>query len=51
MTVHAEATPHLAYAVNLVREGGACVGVAINPGTPAAALVGGRATSSTWRCA
>jgi ribulose-phosphate 3-epimerase len=34
VTVHAEATPHLAYAVNLLRERGACVGVAINPGTP-----------------
>ncbi len=38
LTVHAESTPHLAYAVNLVREGGACVGVAVNPGTPAAAI-------------
>ncbi len=34
ITVHAEATPHLAYAVNIVREGGAGAGVAINPGTP-----------------
>jgi ribulose-phosphate 3-epimerase len=33
VTLHAEATPHLAYAVNLIREAGACVGVAINPGT------------------
>jgi ribulose-phosphate 3-epimerase len=38
ITVHAEATPHLAYAVNLIREGGACVGVAINPATPVGAL-------------
>jgi ribulose-phosphate 3-epimerase len=38
ITVHAEATPHLAYAANLIREGGACVGVAINPGTPVSAL-------------
>jgi ribulose-phosphate 3-epimerase len=38
ITLHAEATPHLAYAVNLVRESGACVGVAINPGTPVGAL-------------
>jgi ribulose-phosphate 3-epimerase len=38
ITVHAEATPQLAYAVHLIREGGACVGVAINPGTPVAAL-------------
>jgi ribulose-phosphate 3-epimerase len=33
VTVHAEATPHLAYAVDLIREAGACVAVAINPGT------------------
>jgi len=33
VTVHAEATPHLDYAVDLLREGGACAGVAINPGT------------------
>jgi ribulose-phosphate 3-epimerase len=38
VTVHAEATPHLAYAVNLIREAGACVGVAINPGTTPEAL-------------
>ncbi len=38
ITVHAEATPQLAYAVHLIREGGACVGVAVNPGTPVAAL-------------
>jgi ribulose-phosphate 3-epimerase len=38
ITVHAEATPHLAYAVNVIRDGGACVGVAINPGTPVGAL-------------
>ncbi len=34
LTIHAEATHHLAYAVNLVRELGAGVGVAINPATP-----------------
>jgi ribulose-phosphate 3-epimerase len=38
VTFHAEATPHAQYVANLLREGGACVGVAINPGTPAAAL-------------
>jgi ribulose-phosphate 3-epimerase len=36
VTFHAEATPHAAYAANLIREGGACVGVAVNPGTPVA---------------
>jgi ribulose-phosphate 3-epimerase len=38
ITFHTEATPHAAYAANLIREGGACVGVAINPGTPVAQL-------------
>lgn len=38
ITFHAEATPHLAYTANLIRESGACVGVAINPGTPVGAL-------------
>jgi ribulose-phosphate 3-epimerase len=38
LTFHAEATPHLAYVANLIRESGACVGVAINPGTPVGAL-------------
>ena len=38
VTIHAEATPHVAYAASLVRERGACVGVAINPGTPVGEL-------------
>ena len=38
VTVHAEATPHVAYAASIVRESGACVGAAINPGTPVEAL-------------
>lgn len=38
ITFHAEATPHVAYMASLVRESGACVGVAINPGTPVGAL-------------
>lgn len=33
ITFHAEATPHVAYTASLVREAGACVGVAINPAT------------------
>jgi ribulose-phosphate 3-epimerase len=33
VTFHAEATPHLAYTASLIRELGACVGVAINPGS------------------
>jgi ribulose-phosphate 3-epimerase len=38
ITVHAEATPHLAYALEAVRELGVGVGVAINPATPPQAL-------------
>jgi ribulose-phosphate 3-epimerase len=38
VTFHAEATPHAEYAANEIRAGGACVGVAINPATPAEAL-------------
>ena len=38
ITFHAEATPHVAYAANLIRECGACVGLAINPATPVGAL-------------
>ncbi|MGA9875959.1 MAG: ribulose-phosphate 3-epimerase [Solirubrobacteraceae bacterium] len=38
ITFHAEATPHIAYTANLVRERGASVGVAINPATPVGAL-------------
>jgi ribulose-phosphate 3-epimerase len=38
VTFHVEATPHAAYTASLVREGGAGVGVAINPATPVAAL-------------
>ena len=38
ITFHAEATPHVAYTAGLIREAGAGVGVAINPGTPVGAL-------------
>jgi len=43
VTVHAEATPHLARAVEMIHESGAAAGVAINPGTEVGALaeVGG----------
>ncbi len=33
VTFHAEATQHMAYTAGLIRERGACVGIAINPGT------------------
>lgn len=38
ITFHAEATSHIAYTASLVREGGASVGVAINPATPVGAV-------------
>ncbi len=38
ITFHAEATPHAAYAAALIRESGAGVGIAINPGTPVGEL-------------
>ncbi|HST57012.1 MAG TPA: ribulose-phosphate 3-epimerase [Solirubrobacteraceae bacterium] len=38
ITFHAEATAHVAYAVELVREHGVSAGVAINPGTPVGVL-------------
>jgi ribulose-phosphate 3-epimerase len=38
VTFHVEATPHAAYTAKLIREHGACAGVAINPATPIAAL-------------
>jgi len=38
ITFHAEATPHAAYTAALIRDSGACVGVAINPGTPPGVL-------------
>jgi ribulose-phosphate 3-epimerase len=38
ITFHAEATPHVAYTASLIREAGAGVGLAINPGTPVGAF-------------
>ncbi len=38
ITFHAEATPHVAYTANLIRESGACVGLAINPATAVGTL-------------
>ncbi len=38
ITVHAEATPNLHYALQAIREAGCAVGAAVNPGTPPAAL-------------
>jgi ribulose-phosphate 3-epimerase len=38
ITAHFEATPHLHYTLNAIRESGCAAGVAINPGTPASSL-------------
>ena len=38
ITFHAEATPHVSYTADLIRQGGVGVGLAINPGTPVGAL-------------
>ncbi|HXW59033.1 MAG TPA: ribulose-phosphate 3-epimerase [Solirubrobacteraceae bacterium] len=38
ITFHAEATPHASYAADLIRDGHANVGAAINPATPVGAL-------------
>lgn len=38
VTFHAEATPHVAYTANLLRESGVGVGLAINPATPVGAV-------------
>jgi ribulose-phosphate 3-epimerase len=38
VTIHAEATAHLARAVTALHEAGGCAGVAINPATPPGAL-------------
>jgi ribulose-phosphate 3-epimerase len=35
ITVHVEATPHLNYALSIIREGGCTAGAAVCPGTPA----------------
>jgi ribulose-phosphate 3-epimerase len=39
ITVHFEATPHASYALRAVREAGCRAGLALNPGTPATAVL------------
>jgi ribulose-phosphate 3-epimerase len=39
ITIHAEATPHANYALAAVRDAGCRAGLALNPGTPAAAIL------------
>jgi ribulose-phosphate 3-epimerase len=38
ITIHAEATPHLHYALQAVKDAGCLTGLALNPGTPAEAV-------------
>jgi ribulose-phosphate 3-epimerase len=38
ITIHAEATPHLHYALQAVKDAGCLSGLALNPGTPAEAV-------------
>ncbi|HWF71879.1 MAG TPA: ribulose-phosphate 3-epimerase [Solirubrobacteraceae bacterium] len=38
ITIHPEATPHLNYALNAIREAGCTAGASINPGTPPIAV-------------
>jgi ribulose-phosphate 3-epimerase len=38
ITVHPEATPHIHYALQMIREAGCNAGVVINPGTPVGAV-------------
>jgi ribulose-phosphate 3-epimerase len=39
ITIHFEATPHVHYALSLIRDGGASAGLAICPATPVGALL------------
>jgi ribulose-phosphate 3-epimerase len=38
ITIHVEATPHLHYALAMIRDAGCTAGAAVNPGTPASCL-------------
>jgi len=40
ITVHAEATPHVHYTLDAIREAGCLAGLALNPGTPVTAVTG-----------
>ena len=51
VTVHAEATPHLARAVGLIHESGAGAGVAINPAHRRRRRSPRSAARSSWRSA
>ena len=50
ITCHVEATPHIHYALQHVREAGCRAGVALNPGTPADAVAGLRGEADLVLC-
>ena len=52
ITIHAEATPHLHYALQAIRDAGCTAGAAHQPGHAGRRAVGeSRRTRSTWCCA
>src|SRR3954468_4700461 len=50
ITFHAEATPHINRTLNAIRELGCLAGLAINPGTPVAALSGSVDDADVFLC-
>jgi len=38
LTIHPEATPHIHYALKMIREAGVAAGISVNPGTPVEAV-------------
>jgi ribulose-phosphate 3-epimerase len=50
ITLHVEATPHVHYALQAVREAGCRAGVALNPGTPPEALAAVAADADLLLC-
>ena len=51
ITIHAEATPHLDYALSHIRDAGLARGARRLPVDAARGLPRGRRRRSTWRCA
>src|SRR5918997_4625847 len=50
ITLHVEATPHVHYALSAVRDAGCRAGVALNPGTPVAAVAEAAAEADLVLC-
>ena len=47
ITIHVEATPHVHYALQAIRDAGCRAGLALNPGTPVDAVARARRATST----